>query len=416
MFADRVEIEVKAGKGGDGLASFRRDRLKAKGGPDGGDGGDGGSVVLQADHNLNTLVRFRNLKLVKAEPGKPGGHNRQHGKSGADAVVKVPLGTVVWEGERMLADLAIDGQQAVIARGGRGGFGNAHFVSSTRQAPRAAELGEPGESKRLVLELKLVADVGLVGLPNAGKSTFLSVISNAKPEIADYPFTTVIPNLGMATVDGENLLVADIPGLIAGASQGKGLGDEFLRHTERTSVLIHLIDINQPNLADAYATIQAELVAYKVDLSDRPQLVTLTKVETLEEQEAIKRQEQLEDVIGAKVYLISAVAQRGLVELLRAAKLQVDQARKTDDQAEATIRVIGLEDFPDQWQVLPAPDGFRIEGEKITRFGLQTDFNNPHAMQRLRDIMVKMGVTKELERQNVKPGSIITLAGKSFEW
>lgn len=416
MFADRVEIEVKAGRGGDGLTSFRRDRLKAKGGPDGGDGGNGGSVILRADHNLNTLVRFRNLKQVKADAGQAGKHNRQHGKSGADALLRVPLGTVIWQDDRVVADLASDGQQVVIARGGRGGFGNAHFASSTRQAPRAAELGEPGESKRLVLELKLVADVGLVGLPNAGKSTFLSVVSNAKPEIADYPFTTVVPNLGMAEVDGEHLLIADIPGLIAGASQGKGLGDEFLRHIERSSVLIHLIDLTQPDLAAAYATIQQELADYKIDLSDRPQLVALTKIETLGEQAVIQHQEQLEDLTGSRVYLVSAVAQRNLLELLRAAKQQVEQARARQAEGEAEIPVIGLSDFPDQWQVKAAPDGFSIEGEKMARFAVQTDFANPHAMQRLRDIMHKLGIEKELERQGVRPGSIISIAGKTFEW
>src|SRR3989338_8609009 len=243
-FVDRVSVTFKAGDGGNGIVSFRREKFRAKGGPDGGDGGDGGDLVLTASRNQNTLANFRYQKLVKAAHGQNGGRSKRHGKSALDLEVPVPVGTAVINGEQLLADLTSDGQRAVIAKGGKGGFGNAHFKSSTRQAPRVAEKGERGEQVEATLELKMIADVGIVGLPNAGKSTLLSVISNSKPEIANYPFTTLIPNLGVVRVGKTSFVAADILGLIEGASKGKGLGFNFLRHIERTRVLVHLIDSN----------------------------------------------------------------------------------------------------------------------------------------------------------------------------
>lgn len=239
-FIDKASVTILAGDGGNGRLSFRREKFVDRGGPDGGDGGDGGSVVFVASRNQNTLAAFRYEKELHAKPGEAGSSRRKHGRSADDLRVAVPVGTVVVdEAGQLLADLAVDGQEAVLAKGGKGGFGNAHFVSSTRQAPRIVEKGEKGEQKYLQLELKMIADVGLVGLPNAGKSTLLSVISNARPEIADYPFTTLVPNLGVVDVEGgQGLLFADIPGLIEGAAEGKGLGDEFLRHVERTAVQI----------------------------------------------------------------------------------------------------------------------------------------------------------------------------------
>ncbi|HUC86835.1 MAG TPA: GTPase ObgE, partial [Candidatus Saccharimonadales bacterium] len=271
MFADKIEIRVIAGRGGDGRLSFRHEKYRPRGGPDGGDGGRGGSVVLRADHNLNTLSAFRRRSRIAAPGGESGGGDRRHGRNGEDVLVAVPEGTQVFVGENLVVDLVSSGQEAVVARGGRGGFGNAHFTSSVRQAPRAIELGEPGEEKQLTLELKLVADVGLVGLPNAGKSTLLSVISNAKPEIGDYPFTTLTPNLGVVDFEGQGFLVADIPGLIEGASQGKGLGDEFLRHIERTAVLLHLIDAYSDDVVRDYTLIHNELKSYSPALLQKPQ-------------------------------------------------------------------------------------------------------------------------------------------------
>jgi GTP-binding protein len=244
MFVDSAKVIIRAGNGGNGAVSFKHDKFKARGGPDGGDGGDGGDVVLKASRNQNTLAAFRYKKLLQAENGGQGTKRRRHGKTASDLEVAVPVGTMVTspEGE-LLADLTEDGMSVIIAKGGKGGFGNAHFVSSVRQVPRVAEKGEQGEDREAVFELKMIADVGIVGLPNAGKSTLLSVVSNARPEIANYPFTTLVPNLGVVDIDSRHsILLADIPGLIEGASQGKGLGDEFLRHVERTSVLLHLVD------------------------------------------------------------------------------------------------------------------------------------------------------------------------------
>ncbi len=264
MFIDKATVKIRAGDGGDGIVSFRRERYVAFGGPDGGDGGRGGNIIFLASRNQNTLANFRFQRELTAASGKAGQDSDKHGRNGEALIVQVPVGTMVYDetGKTLLADLATDGDEVVIARGGKGGFGNAHFTSSTRQAPKFAEKGEPGEAFDAILELKMIADVGLVGLPNAGKSTFLASLSNARPEIANYPFTTLKPNLGIVPIDRENvLLVADIPGLIEGASEGKGLGDDFLRHIERTKVLIHLIDAWSSTVAKDYKTIVAELAA-----------------------------------------------------------------------------------------------------------------------------------------------------------
>ena len=285
MFIDFATVFVKAGSGGNGIVSFHRTRGDSKGGPDGGDGGNGGNIIFIASNNENTLANFRYQKELKAEDGIAGSSKKRHGRNGVDLEVKVPVGTQVQSEGRVLVDLTENGQRAGIARGGRGGYGNAHFTSSTRQAPRIAEKGEPGEEFELQLELKMIADIGLVGLPNAGKSTLLARISNARPEIADYAFTTLRPNLGVVKVDRSiELLFADIPGLIEGASTGKGLGGEFLRHIERTKVLIHLVDAYQDDVVAAYRTIQKELSDYRIDLSKKPQIICLNKIDGLDEE------------------------------------------------------------------------------------------------------------------------------------
>ena len=282
MFVDNAVVQVVAGRGGDGRVSFRTEKYVDKGGPDGGDGGRGGDVIFVADENTSTLVDFRIKQEIKAENGEPGSMRRRHGKNGADRIVKVPVGTVIYRGEEEIADLVSTGQRVVVAKGGDGGFGNAHFKSSTRQTPRVAELGEKGEAFEARLELKLIADVGLVGFPNAGKSTFLSVVSNARPEIANYAFTTLTPNLGVADIDDTSLLIADIPGLIEGASEGKGLGDAFLKHIERTAVILHLIDAYQDEPGEAYQTIRRELENYSHTLTELPEVVVLSMVDGLD--------------------------------------------------------------------------------------------------------------------------------------
>lgn len=420
IFADQAEIDARAGQGGDGLTSFLHEKYRDRGGPDGGDGGRGGDIILVADHNLNTLAAFKAKPRLQAEPGQRGGKNKKHGRSGEDIKVKVPVGTVVMENGEVIADLDQVGREVVIAKGGRGGFGNAHFVSSTRQAPRVAEVGEPGERKRLVLELKLVAEVGLIGLPNAGKSTLLSVVSAAKPEIADYPFTTLVPNLGVVDIDGHSVLFADIPGLIEGASQGRGLGDDFLRHIERTAVLLHLIDASGEDIAGSYSTIQHELSSYKVDLTQKPQLVALTKIDALTPERLESQRQLLSTVAGIdidQVYAISAVAGKGLAILLRAALARVLEHRALAPQkSEPELEVIDSSQVPELWEVKREEDGYRVKGQNIESFALRTNTDSEAGVSRLVDIMRKKGITKELAKLGVKQGDIVRIGQKVLIW
>lgn len=420
-FIDKATVSIAAGDGGNGVVSWRHEIYVDKGGPDGGDGGNGGNVVFVASRNQNTLANFRYQREIVAESGKPGGKSRKHGRSGKDLLVPVPVGTAVTSQDgNTLADLVEDGQQAIIARGGRGGFGNAHFVSSVRQTPRIAEKGEKGEHMQVNLELKMIADVGLVGLPNAGKSTFLSVVSNATPEIANYPFTTITPNLGVADVDKHtSILIADIPGLIEGAAEGKGLGDEFLRHVERTAVLLHLIDAYQPDVAEAYQTIQNELAAYKIDLSHKPQIVAVTKTEGLDADIVQDQIEQLQKVIpkGTKVVAISAQTHQGVQDLLRdVSKLVAEERERAaqEEQADETagLPVIGLKNTQLAWKVTKEnATTFMVTGNKIEKFAARTDFENEHGIQRLRDIMKKMGIMHELVRQGIEADNVIRIGG-----
>lgn len=416
MFVDRVEVSLKAGDGGNGAVSFRHEKFVDRGGPDGGDGGDGGDIVLVASRNQNTLASFRYHKLLKAANGMTGSKRRKHGKSSLDLEVKVPVGTVVISPDGdVLADLVNDNQSAVIARGGKGGFGNAHFKSSVRQAPRVAEKGEAGEQMEATLELKMIADVGIVGLPNAGKSTLLSVISNARPVIANYPFTTLTPNLGVVDIDGvASLLVADIPGLIEGASRGKGIGDEFLRHVERTSVLVHLIDIYNDDAVSAYQTIMKELAAYRVDLSRRPQIVALTKIEGFDKKEISKKLRQLKKAVprGTEVLAISSASGEGVKELLRAMQkthVKARQAKQRKLKRRPSLPVIGLRPDDSSWQVQKKGKTFVVTGKKIERFAKRTRFGDYHAEQRLRDIMGKMGILRQLDKLEIEPSQPVII-------
>lgn len=419
MFIDKAAVLVKAGDGGNGIISFRHEKYIDKGGPDGGDGGQGGDVIFVASRNENTLANFRFQKELKADDGEPGGKRRKHGRSAKDLLVKVPVGTVVIsEDGAILADLAVDGQQEVVAKGGKGGFGNAHFVSSRRQAPRIAEKGEKGVALQAQLELKMIADVGLVGLPNAGKSTLLSVISNARPEIANYPFTTIVPNLGVVDIDGAvSVLFADIPGLIEGAAEGKGLGDDFLRHVERTAVLVHLIDAYQDDIAEAYHTIQSELAAYKVDLSSRPQIVVLTKIEGLDDEIIKDRLHALQSVVpkGTQVTAISAQSKQGVQDLLRSVRAIVEAERAKRAAAaeeDQGLPVFSLGQDDDAWKVQREDEGvFVVTGVKIERFAARTHFESEEGVQRLRDIMRKTGIMHELVRKGIQPGDTIRFAG-----
>ena len=347
MFVDTAKVYIKAGKGGNGAISFRHEIYIPKGGPDGGDGGKGGDVVFIASKDSDTLIDFRFQPKLIAEDGKAGSGQKSSGKSGKDLEIKVPVGTVVKRDGEIVADLTYDGQRAIVAHGGDGGYGNWHFRSSTRQTPRIAELGNPGETYDAELELKLLADVGLIGFPNAGKSTFLSVVSNATPEIADYPFTTLTPNLGVARVDDKSVLIADIPGLIEGASEGKGLGDRFLRHVERTKVLLHLVDVYNDDAGKAYADIRQELEKYSVELAARPEIVALTKTEGVDD-EIIEMQTAaiLAKNPDAKVMTISSSAHKGLTEVLRELRAIIDaeKVEEADEESEEeALPVITLE-------------------------------------------------------------------------
>ena len=428
MFVDTAKVLIRAGKGGNGAVSFRHEKYVDKGGPDGGDGGHGGDVVFLATKDLNTLLNFRYKPELKAENGGDGSKRNKRGKSGSPLVVKVPMGTLVKRDGKVVADLTADQQRVVVARGGDGGFGNAHFTSSTRQAPKIAELGEAGEEFEAELELKLLADVGLVGFPNAGKSTFLSVVSNARPEIANYEFTTLTPNLGVADVDDGSVLIADIPGLIEGASEGKGLGDQFLRHVERTAVLLHMIDAYSDDPAEKYQTIRRELEKYSEELATRPEIIALTKCEGLDEEIIAMQSTALHNVAnGSSVVVISSQTHAGVTELLRLLRREVTnyrvrEAERTEEEGD-DLPVIALDAqaASDAWTVERVvgaePENvddeemisFIIHGAKIEKFARRTNFDQFESVNRLRDIMRKMGITHELIRQGAVGETVVQI-------
>jgi GTP-binding protein len=326
-FLDEAKVYVRSGDGGNGCVSFRREKFIEFGGPNGGDGGKGGDVVVEAVDGLNTLIDYRYQQHFKAKNGRAGMGKDRHGASGQDIVLKVPAGTQVYEenGEVLLADLTEAGQRAVIARGGNGGFGNAHFKSSTNRAPRRANPGQPGEELTIRLRLKLIADAGIVGLPNAGKSTFLSVVTAAKPKIADYPFTTLHPQLGVVEIDGREFVLADIPGLIEGAHAGAGLGDRFLGHVERCRVLLHLVDGTIEDAGIAYKTVRGELDAYGEGLEEKPEIVALSKADALTPEELKRQSERLKRAAKATPLVVSAATGLGVSEVLRALLRIIDQ-------------------------------------------------------------------------------------------
>ena len=332
QFIDRAKIYVQGGAGGNGCVAFRREKFVPKGGPAGGDGGKGGDVVLVADRNVHTLLDFKYKRHYKAERGRHGEGNKRSGRSGENLEIKVPVGTVVKDAEtgEVLGDLTEHGQRLVVAKGGRGGRGNAAFATPTRRAPDFAEPGQPGEERWIELELKLLADVGLVGFPNAGKSTFLSRISKAKPEIADYPFTTLRPILGVAKVGDFSFVVADIPGLIEGAHQGKGLGHEFLRHIERTKLLLHLIDLTNPEMEpeEAFEKINRELSLYSPELTKKPQIVVGTKIDALVDRSKVERLKKYFKEKGYPFFAVSAVSGEGMKELLNYVASKVKELKE----------------------------------------------------------------------------------------
>jgi len=338
-FLDLTKVYIRSGSGGGGSVSFRREKYIEYGGPDGGDGGKGGNVVAEAVEGLNTLIDFRYQQHFFAKNGTPGMGQGRTGASGKDIILRVPVGTEILDEdeETVIADLTEVGQRVVLAKGGNGGFGNLHFKSSTNQAPRRANPGQPGVERTLWLRLKLIADAGLLGLPNAGKSTFLAASSNARPKIADYPFTTLHPNLGVVGIDGAEFVMADIPGLIAGASEGRGIGDRFLGHVERCEVLLHLVDGTSETIAEDYATIIGELEAYGEGLAEKPRITALNKIDALDDDARAAAKAELEAAVGAPVLMMSGVSREGLDMVLRAVRAQIQSAR--------TVPV-----EPEQWQ------------------------------------------------------------------
>jgi GTP-binding protein len=428
-FVDRVVIHVAAGSGGNGCASVHREKFKPLGGPDGGDGGNGGNVVLVVDPNVHTLLDFHFRQHATAGNGKQGMGAHRDGATGADLELHVPDGTVVLttDGE-VLADLVGAGTTLIAAAGGRGGLGNAALASSARKAPGFALLGEPGESRDLVLELKSVADVGLVGFPSAGKSSLIAVLSAARPKIADYPFTTLAPNLGVVTAGDDVYTVADVPGLIPGASQGKGLGLDFLRHIERCAVLVHVIDCatDEPDrdpLSDLDA-LEAELAHYTpsldVDLSTRPRLVVLNKIDVPDGRDLAEMVRPELEARGLAVFEVSAATREGLRELTFAMAAVVNEHRAAQPVLEATrivLRPHAVNETGFRIERDPADeDGFIVHGERPARWVRQTNFANSEAVGYLADRLARLGVEDALAKAGAMPGSAVTVGGVTFDW
>ena len=424
-FVDRALLHVAAGDGGNGCSSVRREKFKPLGGPDGADGGHGGNVILVVRSNTTTLLDYHYHPHQKATHGKQGAGSMRTGASGADVVVPVPNGTVVYDLDgNQLADLIGEGATYVAARGGRGGLGNASLASVKRKAPGFALLGEPGQTRDLVLELKSVADVALVGFPSAGKSSLIAALSAARPKIADYPFTTLAPNLGVVEAGGVSFTVADVPGLIPGASQGKGLGLEFLRHVERCAVLVHVLDCatlepGRDPLSDL-DVLEQELSLYKDDVAQltmRPRLVVLNKIDVPEARELADLVRAELEARGLEVFALSAASREGLQPLLYAMAKVVAKDRADQPVAQATrivLRPRAVDDL--DFTVEPDDDGFRVRGDKPGRWVQQTDFNNDEAVGYLADRLARLGVEKALAEAGAEPGTMVTIGDVGFEW
>jgi GTP-binding protein len=420
MFFDEAKIHVRSGDGGDGMISFRREKFVRQGGPDGGDGGRGGDVVFVASSHLNSLFGFQRNKHYRAGNGVHGTVQRMTGANGDDLRLEAPVGTIIRNAETgdVLADLTQPGQEVVILAGGRGGRGNIHFANSRHQAPRIGERGEPGEDMWLALELKLIADVGVVGVPNAGKSTLLSVISAARPKIGDYPFTTLQPNLGVVTVgDYDTLVVADIPGLIEGASEGVGLGHDFLRHIERTRVLIHLLDGASADPLAEYDMINVELALYNPQLAEKPQLVVLNKIDLPDAQalEPLIRQQVTE--AGRPFFSISAVTGQGIKPMLYEVKRMVDATPRP--QPVATDGPVVIRPPVEEKPFIIKREGgnvWRVRGKEIERIASMTYFEFGDSLMRFQSVLEKSGITAALTEAGVKVGDTVYIGDQELEW
>lgn len=418
MFIDEAFIQVKSGKGGDGAVHFRREKYVPRGGPDGGDGGRGGDVVLLVVSTLNTLYEFRHESIFRAQDGKNGARQNMTGKSASELVIKVPPGTIVYHAEtgEVLGDLTESGQRLVVCKGGRGGRGNQHFATPSQQVPRIAERGEPSQQKKLRLELKLIADIGIVGVPNAGKSTFLAAVSNANPKIAPYPFTTLEPNLGVAHLDEDTTLVlADIPGLIEGAHLGIGLGHDFLRHIQRTRVLIHLLDGLADDPVLDLAQINSELALFDPALADKPQLVVFNKMDLPDVQARWPKIERLLKRRGYAPYSISAVAGTDVRTVLyRAAQLLTEAPPPPEPAALPVYRPVS---DPRKYEIVHNEDGWRISGEAIERAALMTYWEEPQSIRRFQRILKTLGIEDALRKAGIQNGDTVYIGSEHvLEW
>ena len=426
MFIDQVEIHVKSGKGGDGVVHFRREKYVPRGGPDGGDGGKGGDVILEVKPTLNTF-KFRHKERFVAEEGRPGAKQKMYGRAGEDLIIYVPPGTVVYRNCRrwyergypplLLGDLTQPGQRLTVCKGGRGGRGNIHFKSSTNQVPRTAEKGEPAEEKRLKLELKLIADIGLIGVPNAGKSTLLSVLTNAKPKIAPYPFTTLEPNLGVANIDEDTTVVlADIPGLIEGASQGAGLGHEFLRHIQRTRVLLHILDGLSPDPLADYSQINSELSLFDPNLGMKPQIVALNKIDQPEVQERFAEIKKEMKKRGVTLMSISALARTNVRELLLKAAGALADAPALEE-IEPPMPVYRPEEDPREFAISREDDaGWRVSGTAIERAAAMTYWEHHGSVRRFQKLMERLGIEEALRKAGIEEGETVRIGEFELEW
>ena len=427
MFADRAKIWIRSGKGGDGHVSFRRELYVPNGGPDGGDGGDGGDVIFQVDEGLNTLTDYRHRRKYAAQDGQEGGKRNCHGKSGQDVILKVPEGTVIKDAGsgKVIADMSAGNRRQVVLKGGKGGIGNQHFATSTMQVPKYAKPGQPAQELEVMLELKVIADVGLVGFPNVGKSTLLSRVTNARPKIANYHFTTLNPNLGVVDLDGAGFVIADIPGLIEGASEGVGLGHDFLRHIERTRVIIHMVDAasveGRDPVEDIYA-INRELEAYNPEIAARPQIIAANKIVAIweEENSPVDRIRQEFEPKGIKVCPISAVSGQGLKELMY-------EVQRILDTMEDKPVVFEQEFFPEEMFVqenLPytversaeEPDTYLVEGPRIEKMLGYTNLDSEKGFAFFQKFLKDTGILEELEKAGIQEGDTVRMYGLVFDY
>ena len=427
MFADRAEIYIRSGKGGDGSVSFRRELFVAAGGPNGGDGDKGGDIIFEVDEGLNTLADFRFVRKYCAQDGENGGTNRCTGKNGADMILKVPEGTVIKEKEtgKVITDMSHENRREVILRGGRGGKGNQHYATATMQVPKYAQPGQDAQELNVILELKVIADVGLVGFPNVGKSTFLSRVTNAKPKIANYHFTTLNPNLGVVDMDGANgFVIADIPGLIEGASEGVGLGHEFLRHVERTRVIIHVVDVASTEGRDPIEdikTINAELAAYDANLAKKPQIIAANKTDVMLPEEAEEAVNKLREAFaeeGYPIYSISAVSGKGVKELLYAAAKLLAETKEDPIvfEREFSLDNLTLPNEPYTVEYDEKTKMYVVEGPRIEKMLGYTNIDSEKGFEFFQNFLKNNGILEELEAMGIQDGDTVRMYGLQFDY